>query len=111
MYATPPKHEYGDDDDEDTGFHMPAGTPAPHRARVNNLENQVSELVRNKMHTEKRHKADLSKYRNEMDEGTKELEKVKAESKMRGRELERCKAEGDGMREEVCLNHSVVNHT
>jgi hypothetical protein len=40
---------------------------------------------------------------NDMDTINKELEKVKAESKMRARELERCKAEGDGMREEVSL--------
>jgi proline dehydrogenase len=101
MYATPPKYDFDEDDEEHCGFRMPAETPAPHRARVNNLENQVNELVRNKMHTEKRHKADISKYMNDMDTINKELEKVKAESKMRARELERCKAEGDGMREEV----------
>jgi len=99
-FGTPVKKEY---DDEDDGFKGPVGTPAPHRARVNVLENQLSELVRDKQHLEKRNKADLSKYSNDMDQVKKELDKYKLESKMKERELTRCKAEGDGLREEVSL--------
>lgn len=97
-FGTPVKKEY---DEEEDGFKAAVGTPAPHRARVNVLENQLSELVRDKQHLEKRNKADLSKYRNDMDQVKKEMEKYKLESKMKERELVRCKAEGDGMREEV----------
>jgi chromosome segregation ATPase len=100
MFATPPKHDFYDGQDEEENF-MPAGTPAPHRARVNNLTNQVSELVRSNQHLEKRHKADLSRFNNEMDQMKKEMDKYKTEAKQRERELVRCKAEGDGMREEV----------
>ena len=102
MFATPPKNDF--DDEEDEEFKGIAETPGPHRARLKNLETQLSELVRDKHHLEKRNKADLSKYSNEMDILKKEMEKYKSESKVKERELERCKAEGDGMREEVSLS-------
>jgi uncharacterized protein (DUF342 family) len=105
MFATPPKNEF--DDEEEEEFTGVAATPAPHRARLNNLESQLSELVRDKQHLEKRNKADLSKYSNEMDQVKKEMEKYKMESKMKEKELDRCKAEGDGMREEVNYQMSV----
>jgi chromosome segregation ATPase len=102
MFLTPPKHDYDDEEEEeDTRYRGTAETPAPHRARVNNLTNQVSELLRNKQHLEKGHKAELSTLKNEMDQTKRDMEKYKAESKMKERELQRCKAEGDGMREEV----------
>lgn len=102
MFATPPKNEY--DDDQDEGFQGIAETPGPHRARLKNLETQLSELVRDKQHLEKRNKADLSKFSNEMDTVKKELDKYKTESKVKEKELVRCKAEGDVMREEVSLS-------
>lgn len=98
MFATPPKNEF---DDEDEGYKGISETPAPHRARLNVLESQLSELVRDKQHLEKRNKADLSKFSNEMDTVKKEMEKYKMESKVKEKELVRCKAEGDAMREEV----------
>jgi peptidoglycan hydrolase CwlO-like protein len=106
MFATPPKNDF--DDEEDEEFKGIAETPGPHRARLKNLETQLSELVRDKHHLEKRNKADLSKYSNEMDTLKKEMEKYKSESKVKERELERCKAEGDGMREEVSLSPRFV---
>jgi hypothetical protein len=82
MFATPPKNDF--DDEEDEEFKGIAETPGPHRARLKNLETQLSELVRDKHHLEKRYKS---------------------ESKVKERELERCKAEGDGMREEVSFSN------
>ena len=109
MFLTPPKYDHDDDDEDDIQYRGTAETPAPHRARVNNLTNQVSELLRNKQHLEKGHKAEISGLKNEMDQTKKDMEKYKAEAKMKERELLRCKAEGDGMREEVSSMVEITN--
>lgn len=80
---------------------MIADTPAPLKARVTNLTNQVSELVRSNQANEKRHRAEVSRYKNELDEATAEMSKAKAEAKSKSAELERCQGEGDGKMREV----------
>lgn len=106
-------------------------TPGPVRARVNNLHNQVSELVRKEhaatvglsspvstsmlMMTQRKHrsetsglentiaaqKAQLGQTQTSLSAALKELEKCKSQGKGWQAELARCKSEGDGMRDEV----------
>lgn len=80
---------------------MNPSTPAPVKARVNNLTNQVSELVRSKENNEKRHRAEMSHQKNQLDEAKTERDAAMAEAKSKATELERCKAEGDGKMHEV----------
>ena len=101
MFHTPTRDEYSDDEGGGRRFGMVADTPAPLKARVANLTNQVSELVRSNQANDKRHKAELSRYKNELDEAKAEMNKAKSEAQAKAAELERCKGEGDGKMHEV----------
>lgn len=101
MIRTPTKDDFSDDDNDDRQFMMNPATPAPVKARVNNLTNQVSELVRAKENNEKRHRAELSRYKNDLEEAIDERDKARSEAKSKSKELERCKVEGDGRMHEV----------
>ena len=101
MIRTPTKDDFSDDDNDDRRFMMNPATPAPVKARVNNLTNQVSELVRAKENNEKRHRAEMSRQKNELEEVKSERDTIISEVKSKSIELERCKAEGDGKLQEV----------
>lgn len=101
MIRTPTKEDFSDEDDNDRRFMMNPATPAPVKARVNNLTNQVSELVRSKENNEKRHRAEMSRQKNELDEARSERDSAMSQAKSKAIELERCKAEGDGKMHEV----------
>lgn len=103
MFSTPTRDGFGDEEFDDARFDIMPETPAPLKARVNNLTNQVSELVRMNQNNEKRHKAETSRYKNELEEARIERDKAKAEAKAKLTELERCKTEGDGKMHEVSL--------
>lgn len=102
MISTPTRDEYDDDEELDDGqFGIMPATPAPLKARVNNLTNQVSELVRANQHHEKRHKAEVSRYKTQLDEAKSERDQAISEAKTKSKELERCRAEGDGKMHEA----------
>lgn len=101
MFSTPTKDDGSDEEDNDRRFMMNPATPAPVKARVNNLTNQVSELVRAKENNEKRHRAAMSQQKNELEEAKSERDIAMSEAKSKALELERCKAEGDGKMHEV----------
>jgi chromosome segregation ATPase len=83
-------------------------TPGPVRARVHNLQNQVSQLVRDRQGLERKQKSELSEWQSRV-EGLNDRVRVAEDEARRLRmieiaiekELERCKAEGEGMRDEV----------
>jgi hypothetical protein len=108
MIRTPTKDDFSDDDDNDRRFMMNPATPAPVKARVNNLTNQVSELVRAKENNEKRHRAEMSRQKNDLEEAKSERDSAMCEAKLKAVELERCKAEGDGKLQEVSSMDEVL---
>ncbi|EIW66816.1 hypothetical protein M231_01417 [Tremella mesenterica] len=75
-------------------------TPGPIRARVNNLHNQVTELVRKEHAASRKHRSEMSSL-----EST--LADVKSKLLTTQKELARCKSEGDVMRDELNA-HSLV---
>jgi hypothetical protein len=102
MISTPTRNDYDEDESfDDARFGMIPETPAPLKARVNNLTNQVSELVRMNQNNEKRHKAETSRFKNQLDEAKSERDQAKSEAKLKSTELDRCKAEGDSRMQEV----------
>ncbi|WWC60188.1 uncharacterized protein I303_102753 [Kwoniella dejecticola CBS 10117] len=89
------------------GSNISAETPAPTKARINNLQSQVSELVRKNQALERKIQAEKSLHSTTVVEKTEELNELKKDLKIHKRELERCRAEGEGMRDELNL-HSIV---
>ncbi|KAK8861474.1 hypothetical protein IAR55_002295 [Kwoniella newhampshirensis] len=89
-------------------------TPGPTKARINNLQNQVSELVRKNQALERKIVAEKITLQNQLNEKTSELNGVNSilhstqkELDRSKKEVERCKSEGDWMRDELHL-HSIV---
>ncbi|KAK4688070.1 hypothetical protein P7C73_g2034, partial [Tremellales sp. Uapishka_1] len=83
-------------------------TPGPIRARVNNLQNQVSELVRNGHAKDRKHRAELSALENTIQAQstqllttTATLSHVQSTLARQDDEMARLKSEGNGMRDEV----------
>ncbi|WVF67119.1 hypothetical protein IAT40_001864 [Kwoniella sp. CBS 6097] len=84
-----------------------AKTPGPTKARLNHLQNQVSELVRKNQALERKLSAEQSLGKALLNEKVSELSESKLALRAAHKELERCKSEGDGMRDELHL-HSIV---
>ncbi|WVO13243.1 hypothetical protein L204_100856 [Cryptococcus depauperatus] len=91
-----------------------AETPGPSRARINNLQKQVSELVRKNQGLERKIGAETTNLQNALKVKVNEVTTIKQTLKTTQKELERskkeierCVSEGSGMREELQL-HSMV---
>ncbi|ORY29505.1 hypothetical protein BCR39DRAFT_169196 [Naematelia encephala] len=89
-------------------------TPGPIRARVNNLQKQIDELVRKEHALNRKHKSEMSAVestislqRTELGQTHLALKASQSEAARYKVELERCQAEGEAMRQELNV-HSVV---
>ncbi|KIR39812.1 hypothetical protein I307_02574 [Cryptococcus deuterogattii 99/473] len=89
-------------------------TPGPSRARINNLQHQVSELVRKNQTLERKltavksaSESDLKAKATKLSEMQVSLRSTQRELERSKKELERCVLEGSGMKEELQL-HSMV---
>jgi uncharacterized alpha-E superfamily protein len=85
-------------------MHFDPQTPGPARARINNLQNQVSELVRENKIMKRKHKSEDAEWQARSSTLEGKLKEADGELKrLKGVEgdIERCKAEGEGMRDEV----------
>ncbi|OXG34385.1 hypothetical protein C359_05841 [Cryptococcus neoformans Bt120] len=89
-------------------------TPGPSRARINNLQHQVSELVRKNQTLERKLTAVKSASESDLKEMAAKLNEMQVSFRNTQRELERskkelkrCVSEGSGMKEELQL-HSMV---
>ncbi|CAD6583673.1 MAG: hypothetical protein TREMPRED_003614 [Tremellales sp. Tagirdzhanova-0007] len=99
-------------------------TPGPIRARVNNLQSQVFELVRKEHAATRRNRAEKSVLENtvttqkaqlvdtqaSLATAVRDLDRSKIQGKAWQAELARCKSEGDGMRDELNLYSLVQQH-
>lgn len=85
-------------------------TPAPQRARLDNLEQQIEKLIAQRHQMERKHRGELAAVKRDLADavGEKEDWKVKAhEGSGKAGALERCKREGEEMRQDVSQVESI----
>ncbi|KAL7419715.1 hypothetical protein Q5752_005631 [Cryptotrichosporon argae] len=89
-------------------------TPEPMRARMQNLQRQVDELVRKSHAAERKHRADLGSLEQTVQRereaavvASERAEDERARADALRRDVERCRAEGEGMRDELNLYSAV----
>ena len=85
-------------------------TPGPTRARVNHLQNQISDLVRRSHAAERKHQGELAALNSTVEQlhaQLKESEGWKKKAEVNAEAMGRIKVEGEGMREEVSFTLSI----